>query len=86
MHVATEGCRRADKEDPWGLLENPQDPESYIQVESALWKASRETGGFPSFFATKEFEPSARLLGMKGFDGDQGPYGHAKEAYDVGID
>ena len=49
-----------------------------ISRGTELWKASRTHGGFPSFFATDEFKASAGLLGMRCFNGDQGPYGHAK--------
>ena len=78
MHVAAEGNRQEGKDEPWDLLENPQDPESYIKAGTELWKASRTHGGFPSFVATDEFKASAGLLGMRCFNGDQGPYGHAK--------
>ena len=78
MHVATEGRKRMVKTPPWALIENPEDPERYVAEGSRLWEKARELGGFPSFFATKEFRTLARLLGLSLHHGDQGPYGHAK--------
>ena len=78
MHVASEGCRRVNKPDPWKLAENPEDPETYVKEDSLMWKAARDNGGFPSFFATQEFRTSASILGLEVYSGDQGPYGHTK--------
>ena len=73
MHIGQEGNARINKEAPWDLIENPQDPETYVSPESELWKLSRDHGGFPSFFATEEYQASAQLLGLMLYNGDQGP-------------
>ena len=78
MHVASEGKRKLNCPEPWALLENPQDPEEYVDPKSEVWQRARELGGFPSFYATDEFKVSAELLSMRKHSGDQGPYGHAK--------
>ena len=66
------------KPPPWALVENPEDPERYVDEGSKLWERARELGGFPSFFATEKFRTSARLLGLSLHHGDQRPYKHAK--------
>ena len=78
MHLAREGRIRKSRTSTWNLVENPQDPEEYISRDSKLWEASRDNGGFPSFFSTPEFARSAELLKMKCYSGDQGPYGHQR--------
>ena len=76
MHVAQDKRCRQERTPVWNLVENPQDPEEYIDPGSKLWEVSRRYGGFPSRFATSEFQKSAQLLGLQLFRGDQGPYGH----------
>ena len=78
MHVAEEGRRRVNKPPTWSLIENPQDPATYVRPDSNLHQQARRHGGFPSFFATREFQISSELLGMRQYHGDQGPYGHEK--------
>ena len=78
MLVAKEGNERKSKRVPWNLLENPQDPEEYLDENSPLRVKASATGGLPSFFATYEFQVAARLLGMKVYAGHQGPYGRVK--------
>ena len=73
-----EGNARAMRPSSWNLIENPQDPETYLNDESSLWQEARKHGGFPSFFATKEFQDSAKILNMRVYSGDQGPYGHVR--------
>ena len=74
MHVAMEGNRAAGKPDPWNLLENPQDPEEYLDSGSALWLAAHDKGGFPSFFATDEFVASARCRACIAASAKQRPH------------
>ena len=64
MHVAADGRERLAKAAPWALIENPEDPERYVDKSSKLWERARKHGGFPSFFATEEFRTSAGILGL----------------------
>ena len=79
LHVAQEGNKLAQRTAPWSLVEGPRDPEQYIHETSELWKKARGYGGFPSIFATQEFQTSAQLLGLVTYLGDQGPYGHPRQ-------
>ena len=78
MLVSAEGRKRTCRPPTWSLAENPQDPDEYLALDAPLRQKAAETGGLPSWFATEEFQTASRLLGMKVYAGDQGPYGHAK--------
>ena len=78
MHVEKEGKERLNESPPWSLIENPQDPDTYVDPSSKLWQASRDQRKLPSFYATREFKKSAELLDLQLHRGDQGPYGHVR--------
>ena len=78
MLVSQEGRKRNQRKPTWSLAENPQDPDEYLDPEAPLRKKAQETGGLASWFATDEFRAAAKLLDMKVYTGDQGPYGHQK--------
>ena len=59
LHISHEANLRAQKKEPWDLIQNPQDPETYISEESSLWTEARRHGGFALFFATPEYQRSA---------------------------
>ena len=78
MFEAAEENKRAQKQPPRNLVENPQDPDEFQHESAPIRQLAQETGGLPSWLATKEFKVAADMMGMVVYKGDHGPYGHPK--------